>query len=61
MKEDPKIIELKKRINNDDFRKKERDIKEQKRQMKLAAPVKKKRKFNIINFVFAVFLLYFAY
>lgn len=61
MNEDQKIIELKKRINNDDFRRQEREIKEQKRQKKLAAPIKKKRKFNFINFIFAVFVLYFAY
>lgn len=61
MNEDQKIIELKKRINNDDFRRQEREIKEQKRQKKLATPVKKKRKFNIINFIFTVFVLYFAF
>jgi len=61
LNEDQKIIELKKRINNDDFRRQEREIKEQKRQKKLAAPIKKKRKFNFINFIFAVFVLYFAY
>lgn len=61
MNEDQKIIELKKKINNDDFRRQEREIKEQKRQKKLAAPIKKKRKFNLINFIFTVFVLYFAY
>ena len=61
MNEDQKIIELKKKINNDDFRRQEREIKEHKRQKKLAAPIKKKRKFNLINFIFAVFVLYFAY
>lgn len=61
MNEDQKIIELKKKINNDDFRRQEREIKELKRQKKLAAPIKKKRKFNLINFIFAVFVLYFAY
>jgi len=61
LNEDQKIIELKKRINNDDFRRQEREIKEQKRQKKLATPVKKKRKFNIINFIFTVFVLYFAF
>lgn len=61
MNEDQKIIELKKKINNDDFRRQEREIKEQKRQQKLAAPIKKKKKFNLINFIFVVFVLYFAY
>jgi cell division protein FtsB len=65
--EDQKIIELKKKINNDDFRRQEKEIKEQRRQQKLeakfkaAAPKKKKRKLNIINFLFTVFVLYFAY
>jgi len=65
--EDQKIVELKKKINNDDFRRQEKEIKEQRRQEKLeakfkaAAPKKKKRKFNIINFLFTVFVLYFAY
>ncbi|MGB4439375.1 MAG: septum formation initiator family protein [Sedimentibacter sp.] len=61
MNEDQKIIELKKKINHDDFRRQEKEIKDQKRQKKLAAPIKKKRKFNIINFMFTVFVLYFAY
>ncbi len=67
MNEDQKIVELKKKINNDDFRRQEKEIKEQRRQEKLeakfkaAAPKKKKRKFNIINFLFTVFVLYFAY
>jgi len=59
--ENQKIIELKRKINNDDFRRREKEIKEQRRQKKFAAPKKKKRKFNIINFLFAVFVLYFAY
>lgn len=61
MNEDQKIIELKKKINHDDFRRQEREIKEQKRQQKLAAPVKKKRKLNVVNLLFTVFLMYFAY
>ena len=61
MNEDQKIIELKKKINHDDFRRQEKEIKDQKRQKKLAAPIKKKRKFNIIKLFFAVFVLYFAY
>lgn len=67
MNEDQKIVELKKKINNDDFRRQEKEIKEQRRQEKLeakfkaSAPKKKKRKFNIINFLFTVFVLYFAY
>jgi len=61
LNEDQKIIELKKKINHDDFRRQEKEIKDQKRQSKLAAPIKKKRKFNIIKFVFSVFVLYFAY
>lgn len=59
--EDPKIIELKKRINHEDFRRQEKEIKEQRRHEKLAAPIKKKRKLNIINLLFVVFVLYFAY
>jgi len=61
LNEDQKIIELKKKINHDDFRRQEKEIKDQKRQKKLAAPIKKKRKFNIIKLFFAVFVLYFAY
>lgn len=61
MNEDQKIIELKKKINHDDFRRQEREIKEQKRQQKLSAPIKKKRKLNVVNLLFTVFLAYFAY
>lgn len=63
MNEDQKIIELKKKINNDDFRRQEKEIKELNRQKKFAAaaPKKKKRKLNIINFLFTVFVMYFAY
>lgn len=61
MIEDPKIIELKRKINNDDFRKQEKEIKDQRRYEKLVAPKKKKRKLNIVNLLFSVFVLYFAY
>lgn len=61
MNEEQKIIELKKKINHYEFREKEREIKEQKRMQKLAAPVKKRRKFNVLNFLFLIFLVYFAY
>lgn len=61
MNENQKIIELKRKINNDDFRLKEAEIREQNRRNKLNAPKKKKRKINLINLVFIVFLLYFAY
>ncbi|KAF5050936.1 Septum formation initiator [anaerobic digester metagenome] len=61
LNEDQKIIELKKKINHEDFRRQEREIKEQKRQQKFAAPVKRKRKLNVVNFLFTVFLMYFAY
>ena len=61
MNEEQRIIELKKKINHYDFREKEREIKEQKRIEKLTAPIKKKRRFNVINFLFLVFLVYFAY
>lgn len=59
--EDPKIIELKRKINNEDFRRQEKEIKEQRRHEKLAAPKKKKRKLNIINLMFTVFVIYFVY
>ena len=60
--QDKKIIELKRKINHDDFRRQEREIKEKKRRQKLAAPTKKKRrKFNVIKFLFVVFLMYFVY
>jgi cell division protein FtsB len=59
--EEQRIIELKKKINHYDFREKEREIKEQKRIEKLTAPIKKKRRFNVINFLFLVFVMYFAY
>ena len=61
MSEDQKIIELKSRINNDDFRRREMEIKANKRQSKLDAPKKKKKKLNIINLFFTIFVLYFAY
>ncbi len=61
MDEEQKIIELKKKINHDDFRRQEKEIKDQKRQKKFAAPIKKKRKLNIINFIFVIFVFYFAY
>ena len=61
MNEEQRIIELKKKINHYDFREKEREIKEQKRIQKMTAPIKKKRKFNVINFLFLVFVMYFAY
>lgn len=61
MGENKKIIELKRKINNDDFRMKEYEIREQNRRNKLNAPKKKKRKINLINFIFAIFVLYFAY
>lgn len=61
MNEEQKIIELKKRINHHDFREIEKEIKEQSRQKKFTAPIKKKRKFNVINFLFIVFVMYFAY
>lgn len=61
MNEDQKIIELKSRINNDDFRRREMEIKETNRRNKLNAPKKKKKKLNILNLFFAIFVLYFAY
>ena len=61
MNEDQKIIELKSRINNDDFRRREMEIKENNRLKKLNAPKKKKMKLNILNLFFAIFVLYFAY
>jgi len=61
MNEDQKIIELKSRINNDDFRRREMEIKENNRLSKLNAPKKKKKKLNILNLLFAIFVLYFAY
>jgi len=61
MNEDQRIIELKKKINHYDFREKEREIKVQKRIKKLAAPIKKKRRFNVINFLFLIFVIYFAF
>lgn len=61
MNEEQKIIELKKKINHHDFRQQEREIKEQKRLKKFTAPIKKNRKFNVINFLFIVFVMYFAF
>ncbi len=63
MNEDQKIIELKKKINNEDFRMQEKEIKSQHRMQKLikSAPKRKKRKFNILNFAFMVFIFYFGY
>jgi cell division protein FtsB len=61
LNEEQRITELKKKINHYDFREKEREIKEQKKIKKLTAPLKKKRKFNVINFLFLVFVMYFAF
>jgi cell division protein FtsB len=61
MNEDQKIIELKNRINNDDFRRKEMEIKHNKRKNKRETPRKKKNKLNIFNLFFVIFILYFAY
>lgn len=61
MTEDQKIIELKRKINHDDFRDKQKEIKELKKRKKHDTPKKKKRKFNVVNFVFVLFVMYFAY
>lgn len=61
MNDEQKIIELKRRINNEDFRQQEKAIKEQKRHKKFEAPLKKRRRFNIINFLFSVFVIYFGF
>jgi len=61
MNENQKIIELKKRVNNDDFRRQEMEAKERNRMKKFDAPKKKKRKLNFINLIFAIFVIYFAY
>ena len=62
MSDNQKIIELKRRINNDDFRSKEAEIREQNKRGKIdSSKSGKKRKFNLINFIFAIFLIYFAY
>jgi len=61
MNEDQKIIDLKSRINNDDFRRREMEIKDDKRKSKLAAPKKRKKKLNFLNILFTIFVLYFAY
>nr|WP_312578745.1 septum formation initiator family protein [Sedimentibacter sp.] len=62
MNEDQKIVELKNRINNDDFRRREKEIKENKKKSSKEDSVKKKKnKLNILNLFFAVFVLYFAY
>lgn len=61
MNEEQKIIELKKKINNEEFRRIEKEIKDKKRYEKLVAPKKKKRKFNVINFLFTIFVFYFAF
>lgn len=60
MNEDQKIIELKNRINNDDFRRREMEIKESKRKSKKEVTSKKKKRLNIFNLIFAVFVFYFA-
>lgn len=61
MKEEQKIIELKRKINNDDYRLKEYEIRARHQRSKLDAPKKKKKKPNLINLVFMGFVLYFAY
>jgi cell division protein FtsB len=61
MNEDQKIIDLKNRINNDDFRRCEMEIKENKRMCKKGSTCKKKKNLKILNIFFVIFLLYFAY
>ena len=62
MNEEQKIIALKKKVDNYDFRQQEKEIKEQKKLKRMTAPIKKKkRKFNVINFLFVVFVIYFAF
>lgn len=61
MSDNQKIIELKRRINNDEFRMKEAEIKEQKRIKKQNSTKKRKRKLNVLNLGFSIFVLYFAY
>ncbi len=61
MNDEQKIIDLKRKINNEDFRQQEKAIKEQKRHQKFEAPLKKRRRFNIINFLFTIFVIYFGY
>lgn len=61
MKEERKIIELKRKINNDDYRLKEYEVRARHQRSKLDAPKKKKRKPNLLNLVFMSFVLYFAY
>lgn len=61
MNEEQKIIGLKSRINNDDFRRRQMEIKENRKKIKLNAPKKKKIKLKIFNIIFLVFVVYFAY
>lgn len=61
MNENLKIIEMKRKINHDEFRRREREIKDKKRLEKLMAPKKKKRKLNFISLIFVVFVVYFIY
>ena len=61
MRDNNKIINLKRKINNDDFRLKELEIKEQNRREKLNSAKKSKRKFNLINLLFLGFIIYFTY
>lgn len=61
MGDNQKIIELKSRINNVEYRMKEAEIKEQNRRKKSRPTKEKKRKFNIINFGFTIFVIYFLY
>lgn len=62
MDDHQKIVELKRKINHDDFRRQEKEIKEENRKKKRESQAPdKKRKFNVINFIFTCFLLYFAY
>ena len=60
-RDNQKIIELKRKVNNDDFKMKELEIKEQNRQNKQKLPKKNKAKFNLLNVVFVFFVIYFAY
>lgn len=61
MKDEHKIIELKNRINNEDYKRKQMEIKENKRNNKKEMSKKKKNKLNIISLFFVIFVFYFAY
>lgn len=58
MGESQKIIELQKKINHDDFRRQEAEIKANKHKPDTYVPRRRKKRFNLFGILFMLFLVY---